>query len=121
MNLDDLEPKLRRRIQEQIEKDNAEYLARRLRTEKPESDGRGEGQNSPLEESPPSVGYRITITSYRTRLLDERDNKASAAKQLADIITEWLGFSSDDHPRLEWHDHQIKSKTHGTHVLIEQV
>ena len=96
-------------------------MAGRVCPEKPERDLRGQSQDCPLAQSQERARYRITFTVYRRRLLDNFDNAKSALKPTIDRITELLGFPSDDCPELEWHAHQVKSKTAGTHVLIEQV
>lgn len=138
LKLNELEPTLRRRIQAQIEQEdaarkwpagqwteqdakNAKSLAGRLHTQKPESDRRGEGEDSALAQGAALPRYRITFTVYRKRLLDRFDNERAALKPLCDAITILLGFSNDECPELEWRCHQVKSQTKGTHVLIEQL
>jgi hypothetical protein len=91
----------------------------RLRAEKPQSDQRSEGQDRELEQGKESFSYRITISVFRKRLLDNHDNARSALKPIVDLITTTLGFASDDCPELEWEYHQIKtSGSQGTLILI---
>jgi hypothetical protein len=85
---------------------------------------RSEGQDRELAQGPDRLGcrYIITIVSLRRRLCDGHDNLRTGAKPLVDAITSSLGFPSDDHPRLEWHYHQLKTTgQEGTAVKVDEV
>jgi hypothetical protein len=98
---------------------NSGPVVARLRSEKPQSDQRSESQDRKLEQGKESFSYRITISVFRKRLLDNHDNARSALKPIVDLITTTLGFASDDCPELEWEYHQIKtSGSQGTLILI---
>lgn len=100
---------------------NHQPVAAGVCAEKPEPNQRSQGEDSALETIPKRLAFRITFTTYRKRILDEHDNARHALKPLADAITEGLGFKSDDCANLEWCYHQIRSRTVGTHVLIEEM
>lgn len=90
-----------------------------LRSKEPESDQRGKGQDRRVETSAGGIQYRVAFTVYRKRLLDGGDNDRSALKATRDSVADFLGFASDNDPRLIWEYHQIKaSRDLGTHVLI---
>jgi hypothetical protein len=64
-------------------------------------------QRSPREDcrmdSPaPGLGYRITLTQFRRKLMDGHDNLAYSAKPLVDQITTWLGYTNDADHGLHW-------------------
>lgn len=68
------------------------------------------------------MGYRISIISFRKKLVDEHDNLRMGCKPLVDAITRSLGFSSDDNPRLHWEYQQCKTEGRlGTLVKIEAI
>lgn len=86
--------------------------------QKPQSNERSQSQDPRMEEGQPCIRYRITITVYRKRLLDQGDNDRYATKPLRDCIATYLGFSNDNDECLEWDYHQVKSRSQGVHVLI---
>lgn len=64
-------------------------------------------QDQVMAGSQDCLGFRVAIISLRKRMVDGHDNLRTGAKPLVDRITEWLGFKSDNDPRLEWDYHQI--------------
>ncbi len=78
-----------------------------VETGKPKQGERGESADSKLVESPPSVGYCVTLIVCGRRRMDQHDNLRAACKPLVDAITKSLGFASDDTPLLEWRYDQI--------------
>lgn len=88
---------------------------------KPESDGRGEGEDRGVAEIQKSIRYSIEIIMLRPRLLDDGDNDRSSVKPLRDRIAGFLRFYSDDDPRLEWRYSQIKSPNKGVTVIIWEI
>lgn len=63
-----------------------------------------------------SAGLRVTLISFRCRLLDD-DNLAGGFKQLRDAIAEWLGMNDN---KIKWHYGQVQtSGEEGTVVKIE--
>lgn len=81
---------------------------------------RRESENRCVESSEGSVGYCVTIISFRKRLVDGHDNLRTGAKPLVDQITEWLGFASDDNPRLTWQYSQVRTDGEpGTLVVVQ--
>ena len=82
---------------------------------------RCEGEDRGVGEVQTGLGFRITLISCRTRLVDGHDNLRTGLKPLVDRITEWIGFKSDSDKRLEWCYEQIRTAGHtGTIVLIER-
>jgi hypothetical protein len=120
LKLHDLDSKLRERIQRQLAQEDAARLpVAGLGSAKPEPDRRREGQNKRVEGGTAGFRYVIGIVAHRKRKMDGHDNLRSAHKALVDRITERLGFTSDDDPRLEWEYAQvIKRGRAGTHLTI---
>lgn len=68
------------------------------------------------------MAFRVSLIVVCRRRMDEHDNLRAACKPLVDAITESLGFSSDDDPRLQWNYDQLVAKGRvGTIVRIECV
>lgn len=87
-----------------------------------QSDQRREGQDRQLDKGTAGVEYRITIVSFRRRLVDRHDNLPTGCKPLCDQITASLGFASDDNPRLHWEYQQMKTAGKpGTLVKIDTI
>ncbi len=82
---------------------------------------RSQGEDRQLEKSTRGVGYRITLVSLRSKLVDAHDNLRTGCKPLVDALTASLGFASDDNPRLEWMYAQAVCANEGTIVKIEEV
>ena len=96
-------------------------VAGRLPAAKPERDGRREAQDSGVEGGAAGMEYRVTLTTFRRRTLDNHDNARAAMKPVVDLVTAFLGFKTDDHPRLYWEYHQVKTSGRvGTLVLVER-
>lgn len=65
------------------------------------------------------VVYRVTLVSYRRRLLDAHDNLRHGLKPLVDAIAASLKLDDAD-KRIEWEYGQVQSKgTTGVAVKIE--
>lgn|GEM_PF-5167267 len=93
-----------------------------VRTPKPKSNERGEGEDRRVEASASSVRRCVVLTTYRPRLLDSHDNARQALKPIVDALVEKLGFSNDADERITYEYHQIKSNTiQGTHILIKEI
>lgn len=113
--------KLSRELQDRIRRDNPEAF-------KPVAPGprqsaepvqRSEVQDWGMEAPKSHLSYHITLTQHRRRLLDGHDSLAFSLKPTVDFLTTWLGFRTDDHPRLHWEYHQVKTTgDEGTQVLI---
>lgn len=85
-----------------------------------QSNQRRESQDRCVESSENSLGYCVTIISFRKRLVDGHDNLRTGAKPLVDQITEWLGFASDDNQRLTWQYSQVRTDGEpGTLVVVQ--
>lgn len=91
----------------------------RLHPDKPESNGRGKGEDCGVVEVQKSVSYRVTFIVRRPRLLDNGDNDRASLKPLRDRVSSLLGFRSDDEPNLGWVYFQIKDRAKSTTVIIE--
>jgi hypothetical protein len=93
-----------------------------LRTKKPEPDQRSQGQDQGMETGKKCPTYCILFTVYRTRLLDEGDNAASALKCIRDGVVAHLGLPDDSPRSAIFQYHQIKSdRIQGTHILIQKL
>lgn len=98
------------------------YPVARPQNTQREHDERGQKETPPLAGSSRSVGYRITIISVRTKLVDGHDNLRTGAKPLVDRIATWLSYSDDSHPDLEWTYAQVVlPEQQGTIVKIQQI
>lgn len=88
----------------------------------PQPRGRREGEDRGMERPTPRVGYRVTLVQCRRKLLDAHDSMRFAVKPTVDFITAWLGFPSDDDPRLQWCYEQHKTRgQEGVLVHIEVI
>lgn len=66
------------------------------------------------------LGYRITLVQYRRKKLDGHDSLAFSLKPTVDRITNFLGFTDDSDPRLQWEYHQVVTQgPEGTSVKID--
>lgn len=93
-----------------------------LRSEVTQPNKRCEGEDSGVGKREKGIRYCIALTTFRRRTLDSHDNSRMACKPLVDIITESLGFTSDDCPELTWEYHQVITRgATGTQILISRV
>ena len=123
LKLSSLDPKLRRRIEQQIanEDKNKHVVVAGLQAQVSEPYHRqalvgGAGQPHGGKSG---VVVRVTIVAVRKRLLDSHDNAKSACKSLVDAISASLGIADND-PRVAWEISQVETKgSEGTMVKIE--
>lgn len=96
-------------------------VAAGLRADEPERSERRQSEDSSVEAGAEGVEYSVAVVAFRRRLLDKHDNLASACKPLTDRITEWLGFDTDNHPRLHWEflQHETRGRV-GVVVKIDK-
>lgn len=104
---------------------NPHLFVGQLREPKRQPAERGKSPDCQLAESQGSLGWRVRITSFRSKLLDG-DNLQTGLKPLRDAIASTL--ASDDNERfIAWEYHQcLTLDVRGTlveigrgHVLIE--
>lgn len=131
LKLNELDPRLRERIERQIKADDDAALARKgvavgglggAVAERPAGDRRREDKQ--VEEAAEGVGvrHRVWVISYRAKAMDTHDNLRAAHKPLVDKVAARLGYAADNDPRLDWRYAQLTgTKLHGTHVVVEEM
>lgn len=72
-----------------------------------------------LDGPAPRLGYRVTITQFRRRLLDGHDSLAFAVKPIVDEIGVFLGYPNDSDPALHWEYGQ--QETRGEEGVIVKI
>lgn len=123
MKWESLSPELKRKLIRENPKDlNAAGIIPAVGAQKPEPVRRGQSEDRGVEEVPTCLGYRITIVSLCRRLVDAHDNLRFSYKPAADRIAAYLGFKSDDDPKLEWNYLRVLIKgAPGTIVQIDPI
>jgi hypothetical protein len=125
LKLNELDDKLRQRIQRQIAQEDAAKAGAVAGLQNPKPEQRTvsalDRRHAPQKRGARPMGCCITIISVRRRLLDS-DNLAGGSKGLRDAIADSLGLDDGDR-RLRWQYQQIECARgrEGTIVMIEQL